>query len=147
MEYFSISVLAFFALIIAFLVYGKAKGLEVPKYSDSEFESKISKIESWIDWYHRQPERNKNEELKRKYFQKYIELREMQIEQSRVGANRKDINYGEGGVDAILEHIDVLKKEVELVKSGVDPEEARFISSRGTRFEKAVDMLSSTSRY
>ncbi|MBZ0331001.1 hypothetical protein KZO25_11810 [Halomonas sp. ANAO-440] len=135
MEYFSLFVIGLFFAVVIFYLVVKSKVGDMPKFSEDEMASKISSRERWIDWYHLQPEYKKTEKLKMKYFTKYVEMRELQLESQKFTATRKDIDINEEGRSSLKEYFPIAQKEIDLVKSGVDPEEARSIAFKGTRYE------------
>ncbi|MDR5907845.1 hypothetical protein [Franzmannia qiaohouensis] len=135
MEYFSLFVIGLFFAIVIFYLVVKSKVGDMPRFSEDEMASKISSRERWIDWYHLQPEYKKTEKLKMKYFTKYVEMRELQLEGQKFTAIRKDIDISEEGRSSLKEYFPIAQKEIDLVKSGVDPEEARSIAFKGTRYE------------
>lgn len=136
MEYFSLVVIGLFFAIAVFYFVVKSKVGEIPKFSEDELASRISSRERWIDWYHSQPENKKTEGLKKEYFKKYVEMKEFQLEGQKFTAIRKDIGMDEKTRSLLEEYFPIAQKEIDLVKSGVDPKEARRIAFKGTRYEE-----------
>jgi hypothetical protein len=114
----------------------KLKVREISKFSEDELASRISSRERWIDWYHSQPDNKITDVLKKTYFRKYLEMKEFQLESQKFTAVRKDIGVDETTRSFLEDYFSIAQKEIDLVKSGVDPDEDRRIAFNGTRYEE-----------
>jgi len=138
MEYFSILVVAVSVVMFVFLFSVKLRVGEFPKYSEDEAEGRIASMERWIDQYKSMPDEKKNELMNSKYRNKYVSLKELQLEMQRYTAIRKDLGIDDKTRTALEEYFPIAEREIDLVKSGVDPEEAREIAYKGTKYECVV---------
>ncbi|MNE89108.1 hypothetical protein D3C80_1864910 [compost metagenome] len=62
-------------------------------------------------------------------------MRQIQLERQKFTAVRKDIDIGEKTRISLNEYFPIAQKEIDLVKSGIDPKEARRIAYKGTIYE------------
>lgn len=141
MEYFSMFLIGIIFFGFIFYFYVKSKVGEIPKYSEDEAASKIRSMERWIEKYKSMPEEKKTEDMRSKYRSKYIEMRDIQLQQQKFTAIRKDIGIDDRTRTSLEEYFPIAEREIDLVKSGVDPEEARKIAYKGTRYERYFDLI------
>ncbi|MNF70359.1 hypothetical protein D3C84_522670 [compost metagenome] len=134
MEYFSLFVIGIVFAGFVFYHSVKSKVGEIPKLSDDEAARKILSLENWIARYESFPEEKRDAESDR-YREKYVELRQIQLERQKFTAVRKDIDIGEKTRISLNEYFPIAQKEIDLVKSGIDPKEARRIAYKGTIYE------------
>lgn len=135
MEYF-----ALFVIVIGIVGFIFVRVRDIPKLSDEEASSKILSLENWIARYQSLPEA-KRRETNDRYRAKYVELRQLQLERQKLTAVENNIGIGEKTRASLNEYFPIAQKEIDLVKSGVDPKEARRIAFKGTMYEKFSDLV------
>lgn len=140
MEYFSLFFIVLVIIGFIFVKSVKSRAGNVPKLSDDEAASKIFSLEHWIERYESLPEQKRIEDGDR-YRQKYVELKELVLERQKLTAVRKDIDVGEKARQSLNEYFPIAQNEIDLIKSGMDPKEARRIAFKGTIYEKHSDPL------
>lgn len=134
MEYFSLFFIGFVIIVFIFVQSVNSRAGGIPRLSDDQAASKILSLEHWIARYESLPE-EKRLEPSAQYRQKYIELKELVLERQKFTAVRKDIDVGEKTRQSLNEYFPLAQKEIDLVKSGIDPKEARRIAFKGTLYE------------
>lgn len=88
MEYFSLFVIGI--VVAGFVFYHSVKSRvgEIPKLSDNEAARKIFSLENWIARYESLPEEKRRAESSR-YRDKYVELRQLQLDRQKLTAVRR----------------------------------------------------------
>ena len=135
MEYF-----ALFVIVIGIVGFIFVRVRDIPKLSDEEASNKILSLENWIA-RHQSLSEAKRRETNDRYRAKYVELRQLQLERQKLTAVENNIGIGEKTRASLNEYFPIAQKEIDLVKSGVDPKEARRIAFKGTMYEKFSDLV------
>jgi len=140
MEYFSILFLVVSFIAVIFYLQTKSKNGGAPIYTEDEAAREINSRITWIERYKSLPDEKKTEQMKQQYRSKYVELKQIQLSEQKFTAIRKDIKISDETRASLEEYFPIAQKEIDLVKSGVNPEEARKIAYKGTKYEAYSDI-------
>lgn len=112
-------------IVVVLILIGKAKG--APEPTNMSFESLLARIQSeeaWIEKYKRLPyENQQGEGIKKQYHKKKIYVVELNLELMKKGVELR----GDMPDEAMLY---VLRKQISLMKSGIDSDEAMEMAKK-----------------